>query len=75
MVIPAPRMFSDPAAVYRDTLAFLGLRPFDAVYEVHNARSYPAIDPELAAYLADKFAASNDRLVELLGGEFDFRRG
>ena len=54
---------------------FLGLAPFDAVYEVHNARSYPAIESDLAAYLGDKFAASNDRLVELLGPDFDFRRG
>lgn len=75
LVLPATRLFADASAVYRETLDFLGLRPFEAVYEVHNARSYPAIEPELAAYLADKFAASNDRLVELLGPDFDFRRG
>jgi hypothetical protein len=75
MIIPAPRLFSDAAGVYRDTLSFLGLSPFDAVYEVHNARSYPAIEPELATYLGEKFAASNERLVELLGTDFDFRRG
>ena len=75
MIIPAPRLFSDAAGVYRDTLAFLGLRPFEAVYEVHNARSYPAIEPDLAAYLGDKFAESNERLVDMLGADFDFRRG
>jgi len=73
-VIAAPRMFSQPAAVYAETLSFLGLRPFEAVYEVHNARKYPTIEPEIAAWLADKFAASNARLVELLGPDFDFRR-
>lgn len=74
MVIPATRLFGDPGGVFQQTLTFLGLQPFDAVYEVHNARSYPAIEPELAAYLDDKFAASNERLVELLGPDFDFRR-
>ena len=74
LVIAAPRMFSHPAEVYAETLSFLGLRPFDAVYEVHNARSYSKIEPEVASWLDEKFAASNDRLVELLGPDFDFRR-
>jgi len=61
--------------VYADTLTFLGLKPFDAVYEVHNARAYAGIDPEVAAWLNRRFEVSNARLVELLGPDFDFRRG
>lgn len=74
-VIAAPRMFSQPADVYAETLSFLGLRPFEAVYEVHNARSYSKTEPQLAAYLNERFAESNERLVEILGPDFDFRRG
>lgn len=75
MVIPAARLFAEPGAVYAETLQFLGLSAFEAVYEVHNARSYPAIDAGLAEWLDQQFAASNARLVELLGPAFDFRRG
>lgn len=74
LVVSAPRMFSEPAAVYAETLSFLGLKPFDAVYEVHNARSYSKIEPAIASWLGEKFADSNERLVELLGPDFDFRR-
>jgi hypothetical protein len=74
MVIPAKRMFEDPASVYAETLAFLDLAPFEAVYEVHNARSYPKLDPHLHSWLDEQFAESNTELVELLGPEFDFRR-
>jgi hypothetical protein len=75
MVIPAPRLFADPSAVFAETLQFLGLAPFEAVYEVHNARSYSTIDPQIAEWLDARFAESNERLVELLGPSFDFRRG
>lgn len=75
MIIAASRLFAEPAAVYADTLTFLGLKPFDAVYEVHNARAYAGIDPEVAAWLNRRFEVSNARLVELLGPDFDFRRG
>lgn len=74
LVIPAPRMFAEPADVYAETLAFLGLSPFEATYEVHNARSYSKIEPHVEQWLDEKFAASNDRLVEMLGPDFDFRR-
>lgn len=74
LVIPATRLFSDPAVTYAQTLSFLGLSPYEATYEVHNARSYSKITPDEESYLAAKFAESNERLVEMLGPEFDFRR-
>ncbi|MCU1360778.1 MAG: sulfotransferase, partial [Ilumatobacteraceae bacterium] len=75
MVVPAPQLFQAPSTVFAQTLSFLGLAPFEAVYEVHNARSYSPIEPEVAEWLDARFAASNERLVELLGAPFDFRRG
>jgi hypothetical protein len=74
LIIPATRLFSDPAVTYAQTLSFLGLSPHEATYEVHNARSYSKITPDEESYLAAKFAESNERLVEMLGPEFDFRR-
>jgi Sulfotransferase domain len=73
MVIAAPRMFSSPAEVYAETLSFLGLAPFQTTYEVHNARSYSKIEPAVEQWLGQQFAESNERLVELLGADFDFR--
>jgi hypothetical protein len=74
LVIAAPQLFGDPSTVFAQTLAFLGLEPFEAVYEVHNARSYAPIEPQAATWLNERFAGSNERLVELLGEAFDFRR-
>lgn len=74
LVLPSTRLFQDPASTYAQTLSFLGLAPFEATYEVHNARSYSKIAPAEEAYLAEKFAGSNEKLVEMLGPDFDFRR-
>ena len=74
LVLSSTRLFGDPAAVYGETLAFLGLRPHETTYEVHNARSYASIDPRIKAQLGAEFSASNEALVEMLGPEFDFRR-
>ena len=75
LVIASPRMFSDPAAVYAETLEFLGLPDYTAEYEVHNAHSYSKIEPDIEARLVERFADSNQRLVTMLGDDFDFRRG
>jgi len=74
LVLPSPRLFSDPAATYSQTLAFLGLSEYHATYEVHNGRSYPEIAPAEEEFLGERFAESNERLVEMLGSEFDFLR-
>jgi hypothetical protein len=75
LVLPSPRLFETPGEAYAETLSFLGLASHDAEYEVHNARSYSKIDPALEAELNRRFSASNDRLVAMLGSDFDFRRG
>lgn len=75
LVLPSSRLFAEPGAVYAETLSFLGLTSFEATYEVHNARSYSKIEPHVADWLGERFAASNEQLVEMLGSDFDFRRG
>jgi len=75
LVLSSTKLFSDPAATYAATLSFLGLPSHQATYEVHNARSYSKIEPATEAWLAQRFGESNERLVEMLGPEFDFRRG
>jgi hypothetical protein len=75
LVLSATQLFADPANTYAKTLSFLGLSPHDATYEVHNARSYSRLEPATEAWLSERFAESNERLVQMLGPEFDFRRG
>ena len=75
LVLSSTELFGDPASAYAETLSFLGLAPNDANFEVHNARSYSKIEPEVEARLAERFSDSNERLVEMLGPKFDFRRG
>ena len=74
LLLPATRLFTQPARAYAETLEFLGLTPFEAVYEKHNARTYSPIEEHVAVWLDERFAESNRRLVEHLGPEFDFRR-
>lgn len=73
LVLSSSRLFCEPAATYARTLEFLDLPAHEANYEVHNARSYSKIAPATAALLAERFAESNEQLVEMLGPEFDFR--
>ena len=70
----APRLFAAPAQVYAETLSFLELAPFETTYEVHNARSYSKIEPHVQQWLSEQFALSNERLVNILGPDFEFRR-
>lgn len=74
LVIPASRLFAAPAQVYAETLSFLELAPFETTYEVHNARSYSKIEPHVQQWLSEQFAQSNERLVNILGPDFEFRR-
>jgi hypothetical protein len=75
LVLPSTQLFAEPAQTYARTLSFLELSPHTATYEVHNARSYSKIEPATESWLALKFGESNERLVSMLGLEFDFRRG
>lgn len=75
LVMSANQLFVEPATAYARTLDFLSLPPHEASYEVHNARKYSKIEASTEAWLAGRFADSNARLVEMLGPDFDFRRG
>lgn len=75
LVLSSNQLFAEPSTAFSRTLSFLGLAPFEANYEVHNARQYSKIGPDEERWLADRFGESNERLVQLLGPEFDFRRG
>ena len=61
--------YADPAAVYAEVLAFLGLEPFTppefAVHTRRVDRSGPP--PEVVSRLRGEFAPHNDRLADLLG--------
>ncbi len=74
LILSSNELFGDPASAYASTLSFLGLPPHDANFEVHNARSYSKISPQIEARLTERFGASNERLVTMLGPAFDFRR-
>lgn len=74
LALSAQAMFADPHTAYTRTLEFLGLRKHTAIYEVHNARSYPPIDADAVSFLNERLSASNELLVEMLGTGFDFRR-
>ncbi len=67
LLIPSTELFADPAAIYATTLSFLGLPPHEATYEVHNARAYSKLEPSVERWLAERFEASNERLVSMLG--------
>ena len=75
LILSSNELFGDPANAYARTLEFLSLPAHEASYEVHNARKYSKIDATTEAWLAGRFAESNTRLVEMLGPDFDFRRG
>ncbi|MDW3214189.1 MAG: sulfotransferase domain-containing protein [Ilumatobacteraceae bacterium] len=75
LILSSNELFTEPSEAYSKTLEFLGLSPFSAQFRVHNARTYEGIEPATEQRLARLFDESNERLVEMLGAEFDFRRG
>jgi hypothetical protein len=75
LIMSSNELFTEPANAYARTLSFIGLEPHSARFEVHNARAYSKIEPATAQRLATTFETSNERLFEMLGDGFDFRRG
>lgn len=70
-IVSSERLSQEPATVYAEMLAFLGLPPFELQrFRRHNARSYEPMDPGVRARLQDYFAPENDRLFKLLGTDF-----
>jgi Sulfotransferase domain len=68
LVLRTDDLLAKPADVYAETLAFLGLRPWDLKEFVpQNRASYAPIDPDLRSKLESYFAEPNARLAKLLG--------
>lgn len=74
LVLPAERLFADPAATTAEALGFLGLSPAGGGggFGSLNARDYSPIDDDVRRQLVDFFRPRNERLFELLGEEFDW---
>lgn len=71
LVLRAEDMLADPAAIYAETLRFLGARPHQLDdFVARNRASYSPIDPALRARLEERFAEPNARLARLLGRDF-----
>ncbi|MDQ7904989.1 sulfotransferase [Phytohabitans sp. ZYX-F-186] len=69
LVLRSEDLYADPAAVYAQVLAFLGLAPFTPPeFAVHTRRvDRDGPPPEVARELRAHFAPHNDRLADLLG--------
>jgi hypothetical protein len=73
-VVASERMREQPARVFQEILAFLGLSPWcPARFEIHGKRRSDArIDPATRSWLVREFAPANERLFRLLGQRFDW---
>ncbi len=70
LVLRAEDFFTRPADVYKRTLSFLELDPFDpGEYSAGNSGSYDPLDKEVRANLERRFAEPNAHLSRLLGCE------
>lgn len=73
LAVKSEDFFSDPGLEYARMLEFLGLPPHDlGHYEKHNGYKRTAMHPGTRERLVEHFAASNRRLVELLGPRFSW---
>lgn len=76
LILRSEDFFADPSQVYRQTLDFLGLAPYDLPrYEKFLAGSYESeMHPATRDRLVDYFRPHNRRLEELLGREMNWDR-
>jgi hypothetical protein len=69
-IVLSERLFTDPAAVEAEVLAFLGVPArIGHTYGRHNAGRYDDLPAHLRRRLAGRFAEPNDRLARRLGFE------
>ena len=67
-------MLAEPAGMYAEVLAFLGLREWKLDdFPEHNKKPYSAIDSGTRERLEERFAEPNARLAKLLGRDFGCR--
>ena len=68
LILHSQDMFDNPAAVYRQTLDFLGLPAFQPKrWRVWNHKGQGGLHPATRKYLRDYFKPYNEQLYELLG--------
>ena len=73
-VIFAEEFFARPREIYAETLATLGLAPWEPPdFPNRNPATYPELDEDTRARLAERFAEPNARLSRLLGRELPWR--
>ena len=71
LVLKSEDLFADPERALRQTLEFLGLRPWrPAEFAAHHLASYPDLDPAARRRLVDFYALHNERLSALVGRDF-----
>ena len=71
LVLKAEDMLAEPAGMYAEVLAFLGLREWTLDdFPEHNKKPYSAIDSGTRERLEERFAEPNARLAKLLGRDF-----
>ena len=73
MIVQAEAFYRDPEAELGAITDWLGLPPVSlAARDNRNAHSYEPMSPQTRHRLEAAFAASNERLYELLGRRFDW---
>jgi hypothetical protein len=75
LILESEKFYEDPQQVFDQALAFVGLPAFTLTSrEQHNACRYPDLDDDVRRRLEEYYAEPNERLSELLGIEFGWRK-
>ena len=75
LVMSSERLSKEPAIVYAEVLAFLGLPQHTLRrFPRHSALRYPPMDPAVRARLQTIFAPENDRLFKLVNADFGWNQ-
>lgn len=73
LILKSEDLFERPRDVYDETLAFLGLDPFDCgPLKPFNTGRYGGVDPLVMRYLAQIYEEPNRRLRAMLGERFSW---
>ena len=75
LILSSEEFYTDPPAVVRQVLDFLGVPEWDGIdYRKRNIGKYPSLDVDVRQSLLDYFNPHNQRLFDFLGTEFDWGR-
>lgn len=71
LILKSEDLFTNPAAVFAQVLAFLGLPPWEPKhFEKYNTGRYTGMDPEIRQRLLEFYQPHNQRLYQLLGVDY-----